>query len=511
MRFGMMDGMSDGGERDGDRARGRRGVLSRGWLWLVAALVLVWLLACPSALGRFAAERLLLGRLNDPESGLSCREARVEFGYWELLRHLRVSRLELRGLKVDLAPRLKGSATNLFESLAARLDLSVTAVPGSDGQMKVEGTGRVLDWPLAVDGRVAAAYSTNLVTATGRLAASLGASPDGSGPWVEASFAGSPGDWSADVRVPEFRFSESDGVLGRIVSRLPLPGVSNLVFSGGASARATVRRTKAVPVSAWESELSVRGVAASADAASGPVSVAGLSLSAEAEGIADRVFLRPLFLRAGSLAGAGLAVTNAYATLRRERTYFLVSEAGADFCGGEMRLYSLYLDPERLNAGFTLLLDDLDAGEVLRCVPCFRGEASGRLHGKLPLALRRGERLRFGDAFLYSTPGETGTLRLENAAPVTENLAAGGVPPTTCENLARALENLDYRVLRLRFAREGEDGAAMSVKVEGSATRGEVTVPVDFEVTFHGAIEQLVNFGLGAATRNQQKRTKERR
>ena len=36
----------------------------------------------------------------------------------------------------------------------------------------------------------------------------------------------------------------------------------------------------------------------------------------------------------------------------------------------------------------------------------------------------------------------------------------------------------------------------VNLKVEGSATRGGTTVPVNLDVTFHGDLDQLVNTGM---------------
>ena len=67
-----------------------------------------------------------------------------------------------------------------------------------------------------------------------------------------------------------------------------------------------------------------------------------------------------------------------------------------------------------------------------------------------------------------------------------------------------ALSDLTYSVLRLSLRPEANnDGMALSIKLAGSATHNGVTVPVSFEVTFHGDIEQLLNTGLKTALRKK--------
>ena len=70
-----------------------------------------------------------------------------------------------------------------------------------------------------------------------------------------------------------------------------------------------------------------------------------------------------------------------------------------------------------------------------------------------------GKAIRLSDAFLYSTPGETGKLKLADPTSVTDNLALAGLDEATRGNVADALTDLDYSVLRLNLKR-GEDAAS---------------------------------------------------
>ena len=93
-----------------------------------------------------------------------------------------------------------------------------------------------------------------------------------------------------------------------------------------------------------------------------------------------------------------------------------------------------------------------------------------------------------------------GKLHLADARQLVENLALAGVQEDSRENLARALANLVYTALSIRLTPEDKDSMALSVKLDGSSTHGETTVPVSFDVTFHGDIEQLLNTGIKAST-----------
>ena len=169
---------------------------------------------------------------------------------------------------------------------------------------------------------------------------------------------------------------------------------------------------------------------------------------------------------------------------------------GAKFCGGDMRLYSLFLDPERMNMGFTLFIDGFETGETLKFFKGFCAEASGRLHGKVRLFLKNGRELKLGKSYIYSVPGETGSVKVYDKSDLMQNLALGGVSESSRENIAKALSNLDYTALKIQLRQEDDESMSLSFKIEGSSTCAGTSVPVTFEITFHGDIEQLLNISL---------------
>ena len=316
-------------------------------------------------------------------------------------------------------------------------------------------------------------------------------------PWrLQAEFGAGFGEWHARVALPETAFSESDPTLAKLLAEHPQDAVTNLAFSGTIALDASVERTRATPVPVWSAKVPIRGVSVSCLSGETPVAVSGLSLTPKASGIADHVDIAPTFLHAASASAAGFDVTNLTASVLPSERRLLVTEATAGVCGGKVSLYSLFLDSQTLNAGLTLFLDNVETGEVLSHFNGFRGEASGRLHGKVRLFLRNGKTLRLSDAFLYSTPGETGKVKMEDAAVVTDNLALAGIDEDSRSNVANALSDLDYTVLRFDLKRTNGRTATLSVRVEGSATRGDLTVPVNLTLNFNGELEQLINTGL---------------
>lgn len=317
-------------------------------------------------------------------------------------------------------------------------------------------------------------------------------------PWrMTADFGAGFGTWHAHVSVPETAFSESESTVAKLLDNFPLSSISNLLFSGNVALDASVERTRAMPVPVWKAQAPIRDVSVSFMSDETSFAVDGLSVTLGASGIASHLDVAPAFLRAKAVEAAGFSLSNVTASILSSPQGLLVTEAGAKMCGGKVSLYSVFLNPQSLTAGLTLFLDNVDAGDVLSHFNGFRGEATGRLHGKTKLFLKDGKRLRLSDAFLYSTPGETGKIKMDDASVVTDNLAIAGVDDAARANVANALSDLDYSVLRFDLKRKEGRVLALSVRVEGTATRGDVTVPVNLTLNFNGEIEQLINTGLG--------------
>ena len=326
-------------------------------------------------------------------------------------------------------------------------------------------------------------------------------------PWrIRTTFGGSCCEWFARVEMDETAFDEHDPVLQALLRRYPVDAVSNLVFSGSVSLDARAERTFRKPVPVWSAKLPLKRISVEGFLGEKPFAVRALSLTPGVSGLADHFDIAPIFFRAEALTAIGMDLSNVRATVRATERSLMVNEATARFCGGEVALYSVFLNLESLNTGFTLFMDDIDAGEALGLLRGFRGEASGRLHGKLKLRLADGgRRIRLSDAYLYSAPGEVGKLKVQDAASAADYLAMAGLDEATRANVSKALSDIDYSVLRLDLRRGEGKSARLSVRLAGSATRGGVTVPVDLTLNFNGELEQILNTGLGLSARTKGK------
>lgn len=413
-----------------------------------------------------------------------------------LLREKRLDSLDATGFRMDLSGALPPDAAALFTNHLVAADLRVRPTPGADTGMTALLTGHALDWPVRGDATFAAAL-TNGFSLAGSATLAL---PDTL--WrAEASFAVTTNGWSVDALFPAVEPDESDPVLGTIVSRLPLSGVTNLAFQGVAWVNVHAEQTKALPVPIWRAIAVLEDGRVSLDASGTPVSVRGITARLTASGIADRWEIDPIHPRIRSADIGDLSLGSGDAWLLVNEHSLLVTESSVAFCGGFLRLYALSFLPERLAAGFTIYVDNIDAGAFLTRLPNFHGSATGRLHGRVPLHISNGREIALRDAFLYSPPGETGKLRITDPSPIIDNLAASGVPKETTDNLAKALADLDYTVLRVDLKRNADvDESTLGFRIKGTATDAGKTVPVELDFNFNGALERLLNIGIRAVT-----------
>lgn len=392
-------------------------------------------------------------------------------------------------ITIDLADKLTPETRQLVTNTTVTASIRFGA--SERGGILTEVKGRIFDWSYTLLADLD--YSAIFLNADGEFVFKF----DDEDWRLTGSGTVTPRTFRAHATLEETEISEKDKILADLISRLDLgaKGITDLIFTAKLKAEVKAEKTKKLPVPVWSVKATVKDGSAFCISKENPISVRGANFNLGAEGIADRVTILPMFPRVKSIGIADIKLENFFAAVRMTEDSLLVSEAGAEVCGGEVKLYSLFLNPKSLTAGFTLFLDDIDANEVLSTIKDFRGEATGRLHGKLPLFLKNGEELRLKNAYLYSTPGVPGTIRVRDASPILANLAAGGVDQATQRNLEKALANLDYNVLTVDLKREDE-GMALGLKIEGTATSGKTTVPVNFAVTFRGDFEQLINTGL---------------
>ena len=211
-------------------------------------------------------------------------------------------------------------------------------------------------------------------------------------------------------------------------------------------------------------------------------------------------------LRFGRASIGGLNIENGEIVFQIESARsLLIEKSRFNWCDGKVDAPAIRLRPGVEDYSLTLYCDRLNLAKVLEQFGAASVEANGQLNGKIPLRYKNGQ-LSFQDGFLFTTPGESGKIRMTD----TEILTAG-IPPDTPQyvqmELARkALEDYDYSWAKLNLTTEGED-LLLKMQLDGKPGKplpfvyrkdigGFAKVEVDAEGSTFQGIRLDVNFRL---------------
>jgi hypothetical protein len=148
---------------------------------------------------------------------------------------------------------------------------------------------------------------------------------------------------------------------------------------------------------------------------------------------------------------------------------FLIEKSGFGWCDGNVYTQAMRILPGIKDYNLIFYCDRLKLAKILEQFGAINAKGNGTVNGRLPLRIKNGK-IRFSDGFLFSTPGEGGTISLTE----TEILTAG-IPPNTPQyvqiELAReALKDYDYDWAKLNLITEGEN-LALRLQFDGKPAR----------------------------------------
>jgi hypothetical protein len=106
------------------------------------------------------------------------------------------------------------------------------------------------------------------------------------------------------------------------------------------------------------------------------------------------------------------------------RRGIFVDRAEVGWCKGSLNAYSVNWEFARPRDEFVVYADRIDLGEALMMIMPFKGRMEGVLYGRFPVGIDAGH-VRLAPGFLYSLPGQGGSLRLEGQR--ADAVAAGPV------------------------------------------------------------------------------------
>ncbi len=154
-------------------------------------------------------------------------------------------------------------------------------------------------------------------------------------------------------------------------------------------------------------------------------------------------------LRLGDIAAENLDVAF---QLEDARALFIES-AGLDWCQGRVNLAALRITAARAAYRLTLYCDRLNLAELLLQLGATEASGDGSVNGRIPIQWTKGQ-LIFENGFLYSTPGQTGSIRVAKTERLLAGLPPGSPQFTQLDIATEALKDYTYNWAKLTLLSE---------------------------------------------------------
>jgi hypothetical protein len=297
------------------------------------------------------------------------------------------------------------------------------------------------------------------------------------------------GSWDVVADVPRFVLDEQDDIQTLVKKYLPLKGV---VLTGDVGGVVTLRgRTGGT------STTSVQVSATNGVAKADGWQVEGLAAGTE-------LFLRQgrlrttgeQSLRFGLTRVAGMEFDGGRVRWMLESDQVRVASAELDWLGGHLQAYALNFDLNSHDTAFVLYVDGIDVGRLLRLVKPLAGSGEGRLYGRMPVKLERG-RWKLSTAYLYSMPGQEGSIRISDTRALEGLLMQAGVSKDVRETLADALRDFRFTTFALELHPPDADGGMLlAVRLLGVSRDPKKPTPVNATLNLRGPLETLLNMSV---------------
>ena len=428
---------------------------------------------------------------------------------------------------IDFAPLLTPQVRAIFPSTVTRLQIRVEhEATGYSGRIDGDFWGGALagrlDYiPESRSGSIAASLTPRFAPAKaiqpGELTAKVSfdvTSDGGYGVVAKGTIACSDGSVEADVRadvapagidiaadISRRELNERTPLLASLLSLAEVPpSITDIAFSAAAQGSFRLCVTNSLPQ--WTLETKLRNGSASMKSGAIPMSLSGASGTLKMKGFGPHFDIHPMPISFTNAVIGTVSFDAGRAIMLADQESLVISEGSVSFCGGFIRLYALYLSFKRLSTGFTVFVDGVEVEKFLTMFPELEGTtATGRLYGRIPLYIfQNRSEIRLRDSFLYTPPGDVGKICVGDAARVEELLVSGGLPRPIAANLAKALRNLDYTVLRMNlYQPKGGGEGKLAIRLEGESREGKTITPVDLNINLSGVLEKILNIALKTA------------
>ena len=135
---------------------------------------------------------------------------------------------------------------------------------------------------------------------------------------------------------------------------------------------------------------------------------------------------------------------------------FFIENGGFGWCNGNVYTQAMRISPKIKDYNLILYCDRLKLAMILEQFGAVNAQGNGTVNGRLPIRIKNGK-IRFKDGFLFSTPGEGGTIRLTGTEILTAGIPANTPQYAQIELAREALKDYDYDWAKLNLMTEGEN------------------------------------------------------
>lgn len=153
------------------------------------------------------------------------------------------------------------------------------------------------------------------------------------------------------------------------------------------------------------------------------------------------------------------SLENIYALFHIESFKTILFEGiGAQWCGGIVSVQAIRINPTEKNYALAISCDRVNLAQLLRQFNVGQAEGEGTLNGSLPLIIKE-DSIKFGNGFLYSTPGDSGKIHIQGGAidSITDGVPDGTPQFDQLKLSQMALKDFDYDWVKLYLNSEGDD------------------------------------------------------
>jgi len=142
-----------------------------------------------------------------------------------------------------------------------------------------------------------------------------------------------------------------------------------------------------------------------------------------------------------------------------------IEQISAKWSGGRIFTSSFRLRPDMREVEAALICDRLELAQILSQLGLAEAEGEGRMSGRIPL-LYSNQTVFVDDGFLFTTPGETGSLRIRQSEYLETDVPRDAAPLTPLHFAGAALGNFEYNWAKI-YVNSEEENLLLMLQIDG--------------------------------------------